>query len=226
VLRRSLVLLLAAGPLAACGPRGIEAAAAATPRAAVAGDYEWFVQDRDLANGFCFTWVRGLSTRQVLTRLHAKDLERVYWEQLVGSGDGQRAPADRYFFGVARIDNWVLIVEDRGDLGTTDRLMIPLSRGTTLVSHYNAGDGHGRFLLLGDGRVELDFDPLTEAGPRTGSRIVELAPVIAAAGLGVTAGPAQHVAAALALTERITGISMTLELLREKTYLLTTLTRS
>lgn len=225
MLRRSLFLLFAAGPLAACGPRGTAASAATTPRIAVAADYEWFAQDRDLTHGFCFTWVRGLATQQLLTRLGGKELERVYWDQLVGSGDGQREPADRYFFGVARIDDWVLIVEDHGDLGTTDRLMIPLSRGTTLVSHYNAGDGHGRFLLLGDGRVELDFDPLAPRR-RAGSRAAELAPLVAAAGFGAARNAAQRVAAAFALTERITGIPMTLDLLREKTYLLTTLPRS
>ena len=226
MLRRSL-LLLAAGPLAACRPdrtdEPVAASPGTTPRAAVADHYRWFALDRDLTRGFCFTWVHGLVPRQVLDRLGGKELERVRWEQLVGSGDGQRGRPDRSFFGVARVDRWSLIVEDGGDLGTTDRLLIPLSRGTTLISHHHAADGHGRFLLLEDGQTRLNFDPLTP-GRRTGSRAAELAPLLGAVGFGI-GDPGQPTAAALALTERLTGIAMTQELLRDRTYLLTTVQR-
>jgi uncharacterized protein DUF6461 len=241
--RRSLFFLVSVGALAGCGrrragvttlpsPAGSAAAsssdAAASPpvgRAAVAADYRWFAAERDLTKGFCFTWVHGLGPQQVLDRLRGTELERVTWGQLVGSGDGQVAGADRFFFGVARVQDWSLIVEDAGALGVTDALARPLSAGTRLVSHYRGSDGRGRFLLLADQEVELDFDPL-EPNRRAGSRARELAPILAAAGFGgvrgtdIAAGVATE--AAFALAERITGIAMTLDLLTTKTYLLAT----
>jgi len=226
VRRRSLVLLLSAGAVAACNPRRSGApAAAATPRAAVADDYWWFALEPDLDRGFCFTWVKELTPQQVLKRLHGRELERVSWRQLVGSGDGQAGPASRYFIGVARVEGWSLIVEDAGDLGVTDHLVRPLSAGTTVVAHQRGPDGHGRFLLLQDTAIQLDFDPLAPAKV-SGTRAAELAPMISSVGFGSAGDPKQNTAAAFALTERLTGTEMTQYLLYSHTYLLTTVFRT
>jgi hypothetical protein len=226
VRRRSFVLLLSAGALAACSPRRSGTpAAAATPRAAVADDYWWFALEPDLANGFCFTWVKELTPRQVLERLGGKELERVTWQQLVGSGDGPSDPADRYFLGVARVEGWSLIVEDAGDLGVTDRLVRPLSAGTTVVAYQRRPDGHGRFLLLQDGVVQLDLDPL-EPATASGAQAAGLAAMVSSVGLGAGGDPKQHMAAAFALVERLTGSEMTKDLLRNHTYLLMSVPRA
>ena len=222
--RRSILLLAAAGSLAGCTATP-SAAALPSPRNAVADDYWWFRLERDLVKGFCFTWVRDLTSKEVQRRLGGTELERVYWQQLVGSGDGPRVPYDRFFIGVGRVQNWVLIVEDNGDLGATDRLVLPLSAGTTLLSHYRTADGHGRFLLVEDGEVQLDFDPL-EPGKLTGLRATELAPLLTAVGFAPRIDSSTSIGAAFALTERLTGIPMTQELLQQNTYLLTTVPRS
>ena len=240
--RRSLFLLLAAGSLTACEPRATGtprpspsgAWSSAAPHAAVAADYRWFAAERDFGKGFCFTWIKDLTPQQVLQRLGATELERVSWQQVVGSGDGERG-GDRYFFGVARVDDWSLMVEDNGTLGTVDERMAPLSRGGTVISHYRGGDGHGRLLLIADGVTGLDFDPLA-ADRLRGSRAMELRPVIDGAGFayarrlrlaGDAAGYRAHCTqAAFALTERLTGVPMTRELLDTKTYLLSTVPRS
>jgi hypothetical protein len=213
--------------MAACTSHGSATPAdpVAASRLAVADDYWWFALEPDLSRGFCFTWVQGLNPKQVLKRLGGTELERVGWQQLVGSGDGERFPGDRYFIGVASVDDWSLIVEDHGDLGVTDRLVLPLSVGTRVVAHYRAADGHGRFLLLDDAVIELDFDP-TAAGKLSGSRATELAPMLAAVGFGPGDGPAVPIEASFALAERLTGIAMTKELLRDRTYLLTTVPRT
>jgi hypothetical protein len=226
VRRRSLVLLLSAGTLAACSPRRSGTPAAAdTPRAAVADDYWWFALEPDLGRGFCFTWVKGLTPQEVLKRLHGRELERVTWQQLVGSGDGQTGPASSYFIGVARVEGWSLIVEDAGDLGVTDHLVRPLSAGTTVVAHRRGPDGHGRFLLLQDTAIELDFDPLAPAKV-SGARSAELAPMISSVGFGTAGDPRQNTAAAFALSERLTGTEMTRDLLHSHTYLLTSVPRA
>ncbi|GIM97190.1 DUF6461 domain-containing protein [Paractinoplanes toevensis] len=211
--RRSLVLLLAAGALSACTPRSTGTpAAAATPRDAVADDYRWFFPVPDFGQGYCFTWVRDLTPPQVIKRLGGRELERINWKQLVESGDGQQGTAYRYFIGITRVGDWSLIVEDNGDLGVTDRLVRPLSAGTTVVGHYRGADGHGRFLQLTDGRVELDFDPAAPATVTAAMSAVGFAP-------GIDAGTSM--AASFALAERLTGQQMTQSLLISSTYLLT-----
>ena len=224
--RRSLVLLLATGALAACRPRQAGTpAAASTPRAASADDYWWFALEPDLTKGFCFTWVKGLTPQQVLDRLGGKELERVTWQQLVGSGDGESGPSDRYFIGVARVEGWSLIVEDNGDLGVTDAIVRPLSKDTTVIALHRRADGHGRFLLLQDTGIQVDFDPMTYA-TRSGSRAAELGPMLAEAGFGAGDDPERNTEAGFALAERLTGVPLTPELLRKQTYVLTSVPRS
>ncbi|MGX6605459.1 DUF6461 domain-containing protein [Micromonosporaceae bacterium Da 78-11] len=198
----------------------------------MAADYGWFAGEPDFGSGFCFSWVHGLGPKDVLERVDGTELERVTWEQLVGSGDGQVAGADRSFFGAARVDDWVLIVEDGGGLGVADTFVRPLSVGTRVVSHYLGDDGRGQFLVLADQRVELDFDP-GDPRSRTGSLVAELSPVLRAVGfdpapgaeLGGQGSGGRSVAAAFALAERITGVAMTRALLHTKTYLLATAPR-
>lgn len=222
--RRSLFFLLSVGALAACTPARVGSpAAAATTRPAVADDYWWFRLLPDLDNGFTFTWVRDLIPQQVLERLGGKELERVGWQQLVGSGDGQVGTPYRYFIGVARLEGWSLIVEDNSDLGVTESLVRPLSRGTTVVANHHGADGHGRFLLLDDTAVQLDFDPAAP-GMLKGSRAAELAPMLTAVGFGADSD--RNTRAAFALAERFTGTEMTQDLLRDRTYLLTAVPRS
>ena len=178
----------------------------------------------DFAKGFSFVWVRDLTTRQVLDRLGGTELERVFWHQLVGPGDGQRGPAGQRFFGVARVEDWVLVVEENGTLGVSDPLLGRLSEQTTVISHYRGADGDEQMLVLTDGAVDLRFDPQSDAA-RTGRRAPELSAEITAAGFDATVGPESRTAAAFALTERLTGIAMTRALVEEKTYLLSTAPR-
>jgi len=199
----------------------------------VAEDYRWFRGIEDLGEGFCFTWVKALTPQQVIRQSEGQELERIGWDQLVGSGDGQRVGADRYFYGVAHVAEWALIVEDGGTFGTTDSKVGPLSRGTTLISHYRGRNGHGRLLVLDDEIVRLDFDP-TSPGTMAGRDADDLAPVIDSAGFGAMRrirfrDPNEYRAygtqAAFALTERMTGVAMTEDLLKTLTYLLTSVPR-
>jgi hypothetical protein len=191
----------------------------------VAGDYWWFGLEPDLDQGFCFTWVKGLIPVQVLERIGGTELERISWQQLVGSGDGQTGLTYKYYVGVTRLEGWSLIVEDNGDLGVTEQFVRPLSAGTTVVAHHHGADGHGRFLLLQDQAVQLDFDPMTYA-TSSGSRAADLAPMMASAGFTSGDDPEHAMEAAFALTERLTGTEMTQELLRKQTYILTTVPRT
>jgi len=231
VRRRTIVTLMAGGLLAGCGSRPAEvpvassgppspspssasASASASERAAVPGDYAWFRQVTELSKGFCFVWVRDVRPSQVLQRMGAKELERIGWQQMVGAGDGQSVSSDKLYFGASRLtDDWSLLVEDNGELGLADPLLRALSAGTTLVCLYKGA--RGRFLLLQDGAVQLDFDPAS-ATTASGSRAAELMPTMTAAGAN---GPAERTEAAFALAERLTGVPLSLAVLRAQTYL-------
>ncbi|SNY75916.1 DUF6461 domain-containing protein [Paractinoplanes atraurantiacus] len=208
--------LAALGLLAACGEREPRPtpSAAAIKRQATAADYAWFDGVTDLDKGYCFVWVAGLKPQQVLDRLKGKELERVAWQQLVGAGDGQRVSGGKYFFGVARLDATSLIIEDNGNLGLADQLLSELSVGTTVVCNYHGPQARSRFLVMSDRVVELEFDPASD-GKRLGTRATELASTIGAVGFT----PATTQAASFALAERLTGVPLTLDLLKERTYL-------
>jgi hypothetical protein len=198
-------------------------------RAAVAEDYRWFGEESDFGEGFCFTWVRGLTPQQVIKASGGKELERIGWQQLVGSGDGQEAGADRYFYGAAHVAEWTVLVEDGGDFGATGSRVLPLSRGRRLISHYRAADGTGRLLVLEDERVRLDFDPGVP-GQLSGADVEAFAPVVEDAGFGKLStlrfrGRDEYLdycaEAGFALVERVTGVAMTQELLSALTWLWT-----
>jgi hypothetical protein len=228
--RRSVLWLLATVPLAGCGGESQPAPPAPSipssppgpsTRPAAAGDYRWLTTGDEFAKGFSFLWVQGLTSKQVLDRLGGKELERVFWHQLVGPGDGQRGSTGQRFFGVARVGDWVLVVEEAGTLGISDVLLDRLSAQTTVISHYRGAEGEEQMLVLTDGAVDLRFDPQSDAA-RTGRRAAELSTEITSAGFGAATDPQTRTAAAFALTERLTGIAMTREMLEEKTYLLST----
>ncbi|MEU8816403.1 DUF6461 domain-containing protein [Actinoplanes sp. NPDC048796] len=215
--RRNLLGLAALGLLAACNKHDPKPSAAAIRRQATAADYAWFDGVTDLDKGYCFVWVANTGTGQALERLKATELERVAWQQLVGAGDGQRVSGGKYFFGVAGIGTTSLIVEDNGTLGLADQLLSELSVGTTVVCDYHDPRGRSRFLVMADRVVELEFDP-TADGRRLGTRAAELASVINAVGF-TAKNPKTSQAAAFALAERLTGVPLTLDLLKERTYL-------
>ncbi|WP_250000586.1 DUF6461 domain-containing protein [Actinoplanes sp. M2I2] len=185
----------------------------------MAGDYAWFREVTDLSKGFCFVWVRRVRPAQVLDRMGAKELERIGWQQMVGAGDGQRGFPDKCYFGVTRLnDDWALVVEDNGELGTEDGQFRALSAGTTLICLYRADDGSGRFLLMEDRGVTLQFDPVSGERP-SGRRAAELETTVKATRAGAPAQPDDRMAAAFALAERLTGVPLTQADLRKHTYL-------
>lgn len=231
--------MLAVLGLAGCGSQQADGARpdplrSSSWREATAGDYAWLTGETELVQGFCLTWVANLTTHDVIKRLGAQELQRVSWEQMVGSGDGQRAGAQSYFPGIATVGTWALILEDNDDLGVTDPLVRPLSAGTNLVAYHRDGDGNDRFLVLSDQQVRLDFNP-DEPGTRTGEAVDELAGMIDAAGFGEAATVRRTSSdttyrdycarSALALMERIVGLPITLDSLSTSTYMLASVPR-
>ncbi|WP_433414976.1 DUF6461 domain-containing protein [Microtetraspora malaysiensis] len=202
-------------------------------------DYSWFSRERfpELADAYCFTYVRGLTPEQLVTRLgvRVEDCSRMTLDELTktaySSYDGKNM-----FFGAVAVGDWVLLVEALGGLGITEEIIMPLSAGTRLVSHfylevkaidyfYWIEDGKIRFEFaheegyshwIEDGEIQLLFphqegyseempDELAETMERIGSPIYPIAE--------------PHEGPSFLLAERLTGITVTPQLLEESTYL-------
>jgi hypothetical protein len=195
-------------------------------------DYSWFSRERfpQLADAHCFTYVRGLTPEALVARLgvRVEDCSPMTLDELIQysySGFDERQS-----FGAVSIGDWVLLVEANGLLGITEEIIMPLSAGTRLVSHFYLEvkdmdyfhwieDGKIRFEFLyqdgyshwiEDGKMQLQFlhqENYSEEMPD------ELAETMERIGDGDP-----HEASFL-LAERLTGITMTPQLLVESTYL-------
>ncbi|MEU4096636.1 DUF6461 domain-containing protein [Streptomyces sp. NPDC026673] len=117
--------------------------------------------------------------------------------------------------------NWTLALEFGGDLGTRPRLLETLSAGTRAVAHSsNGGKPLDFFHWYEDGESRTVFEWPSN---RSGSTPDELVPLIREVGLdpdGDGDPDVDHKAAVFALTERLTGVRVTEELLRSAPCLL------
>ncbi|MER5628675.1 DUF6461 domain-containing protein [Streptosporangium sp. NPDC002544] len=193
-------------------------------------DYSWFSRERfpEFADAYCFTYVRGLTLEEVVTRLgvRVEDCSRVTLDELIRWQT----------FGAVAVGDWVLLVEACSGLGVTEEIIMPLSAGTRLVSHfyldvddmdyfYWIDDGKIRFEFahdegyshrIEDGRIQFMFRPHESYSEEMPD---ELAEILERIDSPVYSIAAPHKGPAFLLAERLTGITMTPQLLEESTYL-------
>lgn len=194
--------------------------------AATAADYTWF-GDRfpELAEAYCLTLVHGLRPEELLDRTGA-----CHRSVVTGVGALVEAAYDAWdeygddllFAAVAAVGEWALMVEPNGYLGTTDKVVVPLSRGTRLVSHFRNVNAVDHFFWLEDGETRLHFEPLF-AYSRDGSDADGLVTEMERAGFDLSEAEDRsyelHTEAAFALAEQLTGVRLTPELLDTTPYL-------
>lgn len=186
-----------------------------------AADYAWLQEQYEpLMEAYCVTLVEGLGPEELLRALRAEPRTPV---AVTGVG-GLAEPAhdlfqdgDALFVGVAPVDGWSLMVEYNGYLGVTDKAMLPVSRGRSVVSHFLNVNAVDRFTWYQDGTVRLHFEPLF-AYHRDGSHPDALLTEMREAGFDLSDDQDEdpdyegHTEAAFALAHRITGIRLTPEL--------------
>jgi hypothetical protein len=175
-------------------------------------DYSWFSRERfpELADAYCFTYVRGLTPEELLTRLGVavEDRARMTFDELRKTGFRM--------IGAVAVGDWVLMVEAYGLLGATEEIIMPLSADTRLVSHffieakalyhfYWVEDGTIQFESWHEGESEEVPDELVETMERLHS--------------GYPPPAALYEKLAFRLAEPLTGITLTPQLLEESTYL-------
>lgn len=131
--------------------------------------------------------------------------------------------------GLLAVENGVVMFEPNGYVGVSPPVMGPVSAGRTAVSHYRGGHGVTNFHWYVNGEVATDFEPFQPSG-RGGTHPDVLVPLMQSIG-GFALNPDDwaygddswldlpHDQAAFALAEALTGIPITLDLLRQSTYL-------
>ncbi|WP_239138236.1 DUF6461 domain-containing protein [Actinoplanes regularis] len=185
------------------------------------GDYGWFETNGELTEGFCFTWIAGLAPGQVVQKLGGRRLGTTGWRSDWASFSGRRR--GEAVMVVAAMPGWSLVVEDNGILALRDDLLKRLSTRTTVVTHYRNVEHDSRFVLVKNGDIQVAFDPYNP-GDRTGSHPDILLAAMRAAGFatdGQDSDDADATERAFALTELLTGVPMTTELLHSATYVVT-----
>lgn len=189
-----------------------------------AADYTWFEREcPELLDGCSISLVRGLSTEDTLRRLNAhgrqvvEGLEGLQQFEYDVDYDGQHAPV-----GVATIADWSLVVEVGWLLGGAEPVLVELSRGTRVVSHFRGLDGEDGFFWVEDGDIRVNFEPLFPNG-RSGSTPDALVGQMRRVGFRLSEADDGdvhlHTEATFALAEHLTGVRLTPHLLRGSTYL-------
>jgi len=193
--------------------------------AATAADYAWFEADGQfyLGDPYCLTLVRRLTPAAFLARIGAEpQAPRTGWESLWDpSMEAMSADPMQLFIGAATVPgeggDWVMAVELGGYLGITEEIILNLSAGTSLVSHYY---GPGHFFWIEDRDLRLEFNP-TEPAYREGSTPDALVEIMRDVGLDLNPdGDNTEIgrAAAFALAELLTGVRVTPVMLQDATY--------
>ncbi|MER6444162.1 hypothetical protein DEJ51_01265 [Streptomyces venezuelae] len=199
---------------------------------ATAADYGWIRSSSffayGLEAGYTLTLVRGLPPAELFAVAGAAprrtcaglgELIDAHMEVL----DGYENWPESFLAGAFTVPgeggDWTLVVEFGGDLGTRPSLMEALSAGTRAVSHTsNGGKPMDFFHWYEDGELRVTFEWPAD---RTGSTPDDLNPLMREVGLNPTGDEDPDVdgkAAVLALTERLTGVRVTGELLAGAEY--------
>jgi hypothetical protein len=178
-----------------------------------AADYAW-LEERyaHLMVAFCVTLVRGLTAGELLRRLGAEPQVRGTGVEALSEPSYDVREPYQAFVGATSVGEWALMVEYNGHLGVTERAMLPVSRGRTVVSHFRNVNAVDDFYWLQDGEVRLHFQPLF-AHERDGSHPDDLVPTMREVGFDLSDDEdrdyARHTEAAFALAHHLTGIRLT-----------------
>jgi Family of unknown function (DUF6461) len=193
---------------------------------ATAADYLWFAERYpDLAEAFCLTLAQDLAPAEVLRRMGTRETTELtglgeVWRQYLTSEAPHGYPS--LLVAATVMDGWTLAVEPNGFQGVTDEIVTALSRGTKVVSLFRNVNALTRFCWAENGKVHLSFDALFPTR-REGSDADGLVDVMRQVGFDLGEGLdrdwEQHIEAAFALMEHVTGIRLTPERLDSASYL-------
>jgi hypothetical protein len=193
-----------------------------------AADFSWFAdRPAGLYEAYCLTLARGLAPAEFLARLGARaERGRKGVGELFGPSMERWGgfPEEGLLIGVTTAPgsgcDWALGVEINGFLGVSEDLIVPLSAGTSVVSHFRNIEAVNRFYWVEDEEIRLYFEPLIPQS-RYGSAPDALTDLMRQVGFDLRedGDNSEHSnEAAFALAERLTGVRVTPELLEQAQY--------
>ncbi|MET9342683.1 DUF6461 domain-containing protein [Nonomuraea sp. NPDC003804] len=177
-------------------------------------DYAWLAE---AADNWCFTYVRGLTPEQVVIRRGGRPegFTPMTYDEL-GDAAFSNFSGPGAFIGVTTIGDWAFVIEPDWN-GIAEGVIMPLSAGTRLVSHYlmtiKALD---YFYWIEDGELRFCFVAQEGYMEKVPDELVETMGQIDSVH---SSFPNLHDGPAFLLAERLTGITLTPQLLEESTYL-------
>lgn len=196
-------------------------------------EYAW-VSDVDVASlfeAFCITIVTEATVAQVVealpTPVETTEYSYDEMDERVMDGEGQGAHVGLVQQGAA-----VILVEVNGYLGQYGPIMEPMSRGREVVSQYRGGHGVSGFRWYVDGVVRTAFEPDQSYSREGADPDATLSMMEAIGGFWLFYGDLESepdepdwdtvhsTESTLALSEAITGVRLTKELLLDSRYLL------
>lgn len=192
-------------------------------------DYDWRVDvelNRYMFDAYCLTIATDIVVDDFLALVPAaRVVDECDYETLDDRGVAYPDEVEGGA-GLLQVDRSVVMFEPNGWRGVTAELMAPVSVGRTIVSDYLGGHGVSTFQWYVDGVLRTQFEPPMADG-REGATPDDLLPLMRAiGGFPIDLDDPEDDArfdlpyrqATLALMEALTGIRVTLKLLRESTY--------
>ncbi|MFE6104175.1 DUF6461 domain-containing protein [Streptomyces laurentii] len=186
-------------------------------------DYTWLENDfPDLAEAYCFTLVRGLPPVELTSRLEGRPQPALHGIAAVVDAAFARYGHEedgRQVVAMTTVGDWTLLIEPNGYFGATEDHALPVSAGTSWVSHFVNINALGTFLWAEDRTLRLSFDPMFPE-ERWGSTPDALLDAMHHAGFPFEESPEPDLSspAAFALAEHVTGVALTPALLRDTTF--------
>ncbi len=131
---------------------------------ALPSDYAW-MDDFFLGDAYCLAVIRDRGATEIIESLGGAERQSAIGiEGLAARADeewnAELAGRPTMLAGFIETPTATLMMEHNGYLGTLDALMRPLSRGTTIVSHFTNVNALDRLTFWSDGVMVLDMEPL------------------------------------------------------------------
>jgi len=194
-------------------------------------DYEWlrpqFSWWVDLGYGVAL--VKEMAPAQLLDALGAsKDQAVAIGLEAVREANGGIADVlIEQNIGVLAVDDgWTLIVQSGGAVVVNDILIRPIAESHQWVSHYSSVNSDCIFQWWDDGVKQVEFDPFFPTMPWRGAHPERLRDEVRAVG-GIDvddegeefADRYKNIEASFALTERLSGVRITAEMLEDRDFI-------
>lgn len=186
----------------------------------LAEQYAWFVGYSG-SDSYCLTLVKDRSEMEVLSLLGGDDVRRVPNMDAVWH-ETQELEETAGVVAALAVEGWVLVFEPYGYRGVNRAVAERLSSGTRCVSHFRNIELDTAFMWAEDGAVQAKFE-LQSPWDIAGAKALEMKDVLMRAGFaafesGDNRLPRIYLPAAMALTDMLTGLRITRDLLDDSPY--------